>query len=258
MVRSPIAQSCATCAYAMKTLSSPIRVRPPPPCVPRWIVTNSRKTLRWPITRRVSSPLNFRSCGINPIDAKGKTRHPSPSSVVPSITAAAPMSHRAPIRTSAPITAFEPTTVPAPMTAPGATRADGAISGTSSVNPIRRSASATAVSPTAATPRATACSGSRLASVTVRVRRSPGNTCRRNFALSTPRSTARTVGASRSPSNRSSVATWTSDSIIMTPGMVGAPGKCPWKYSSFTVTFLTATSRFPGSCSTTASTSKEG
>ena len=41
-------------------------------------------------------------------------------------------------------------------------------------------------------------------------------------------------------------------------GMMGVPGKCPWKKSSATVTFLTATSRRPGSCSTTASTSTDG
>ena len=39
--------------------------------VPRWMVTNSRKMLRWPMTSRVSSPLNFRSCGTRPIDANG-------------------------------------------------------------------------------------------------------------------------------------------------------------------------------------------
>ena len=36
------------------------------------------------------------------------------------------------------------------------------------------------------------------------------------------------------------VATWASVSIISTPGISGAPGKCPWKKSSLTVTFLTA------------------
>ena len=54
------------------------------------------------------------------------------------------------------------------------------------------------------------------------------------------------------------VATCASVSIIRTPGISGAPGKCPWKKSSLTVTFLTATIRRPGSCSVTASTSGDG
>ena len=41
-------------------------------------------------------------------------------------------------------------------------------------------------------------------------------------------------------------------------GISGVPGKWPWKNSSLTVTFLTATSRRPASCSTIASTSVEG
>ena len=53
-------------------------------------------------------------------------------------------------------------------------------------------------------------------------------------------------------------ATCESDSSIMTPGSTGAPGKCPWKNSSLTVTFLTATSRRPASCSVIASTSEDG
>ena len=53
-------------------------------------------------------------------------------------------------------------------------------------------------------------------------------------------------------------ATCDSDSSISTAGMSGAPGKCPWKNSSLTVTFLTATSRRPGSCSVMASTSIDG
>ena len=50
------------------------------------MVTNSRMTLRLPIVRRVSSPPNFRSCGIRPIDASGKISLPSPISVKPSMT----------------------------------------------------------------------------------------------------------------------------------------------------------------------------
>ena len=38
----------------------------------------------------------------------------------------------------------------------------------------------------------------------------------------------------------------------------GAPGKCPWKNSSLTVTFLKTTIRRPGSCSVTESISNDG
>ncbi len=54
------------------------------------------------------------------------------------------------------------------------------------------------------------------------------------------------------------VATCASVSIMSTPGISGAPGKCPWKNSSETVTFLYATTRRPGSCSATTSTSADG
>ena len=39
----------------------PIRVTPPPPAVPRLIVTNSRKILWRPMMSRVRSPLYFKS-----------------------------------------------------------------------------------------------------------------------------------------------------------------------------------------------------
>ena len=47
-VADPTAQSCATWTWAMKRLSEPMLVTPPPPAVPRWIVANSRKMLRSP------------------------------------------------------------------------------------------------------------------------------------------------------------------------------------------------------------------
>ena len=59
-----------------------------------------------------------------------------------------------------------------------------------------------------------------------------------------PRAARRTGPGCR---HSSSVATCVSDSIISTPGMSGVPGKWPWKNSSLTVTFLTATMRRPGS-----------
>ncbi len=49
-------------------------------------------------------------------------------------------------------------------------------------------------------------------------------------------------------SSSSTVDACASASIISTPGIVGRPGKCPWKNSSLTVTFLAATTRRPGSC----------
>jgi hypothetical protein len=54
------------------------------------------------------------------------------------------------------------------------------------------------------------------------------------------------------------VAAWTNDSIISTAGISGVPGKCPWKNSSLTVTFLIATTRRPASCSRMVSTSSDG
>ena len=45
----------------MKKQSLPILVSPPPLSVPRLIVTNSRKTLRSPISSRVGSPTTARS-----------------------------------------------------------------------------------------------------------------------------------------------------------------------------------------------------
>ena len=80
---------------------------------------------RSPISRCVSSPLNFRSCGIRPIDANGKISVSSPISVNPSTTADAPMRHRRPSFTCSPITAFGPTIVPAPISAPFMTTAVG-------------------------------------------------------------------------------------------------------------------------------------
>ena len=102
----------------MNTLRSPITVAPPPPAVPRCTVTNSRNTLRLPIDSVVFSPLNFRSCGIRPIEANGNTSVPSPIVVQPSITAFAPTLHSGPSVTCGPITAFGPMVLPSPISAP--------------------------------------------------------------------------------------------------------------------------------------------
>ena len=95
-------------------------------------------------------------------------------------------------------------------------------------------------------------------SVTSSRSRSPGTTLRRNLASLTPRSDTRAVAGAAARSRTSAAATWVSASIISTAGISGEPGKCPWKNSSLTVTFLTATSRLPGSCSVTASISSDG
>jgi hypothetical protein len=47
-------------------------------------------------------------------------------------------------------------------------------------------------------------------------------------------------------------------SRISTPGMIGRPGKWPWKCGSFAETFFSATMRLPGSISFTRSIIKTG
>ena len=81
------------------------------------MVTNSRNTLRSPITSCVRSPLNLRSCGVSPIEANGKITLPSPIWVQPSMTADAPILQSRPIVTCSPMTACGPTVVPAPIIA---------------------------------------------------------------------------------------------------------------------------------------------
>jgi len=51
---------------------------------------------------------------------------------------------------------------------------------------------------------------------------------------------------------------WAIASITSTPGMMGVPGKWPWKKGSFMVTFLMATNRLAGSNSTTLSINRNG
>ena len=63
----------------------PILVNPPPPFVPGFIVTYSLILLLLPITRFVFSPLNFKSCGSFPIEAKGYMVFFSPIFVFPKI-----------------------------------------------------------------------------------------------------------------------------------------------------------------------------
>ena len=172
-------------------------VSPPPPAVPRWMVTNSRITFRSPIVTRVGSPPNFRSCGTSPIEVIGKIWLPSPISVTPSIT------HDAPIRQSRPIVhALADRDVGADHRAGADRRADGwtiAVGWMSAVarlpaptgsSPITSSASAATLPLMLATAFARAIDSRRGPIVTSSVSRSPGTTGSRNFALSTPRSQA--------------------------------------------------------------------
>src|SRR5580693_10328049 len=87
----------------MSKLSSPISVTSPPPCVPRWIVTNSRILFRLPIRVDARSPLYFRSCDATPTVEYGKKTLSSPICVMPSTYTCAINWVRAPIWTSAPI-----------------------------------------------------------------------------------------------------------------------------------------------------------
>src|ERR1700722_11969510 len=111
----------------MNRPSEPMLVSPRPLAVPRFMVQNSRNTLRSPIVSCVGSPLYFLSCGAPPIDANGKIWLSSPMRVGPSITACAPTVVRAPMITSGPITAKGPTVTPSPSCAREATTACASI-----------------------------------------------------------------------------------------------------------------------------------
>ena len=56
----------------------------------------------------------------------------------------------------------------------------------------------------------------------------------------------------------STPAAWARASTISTPGMIGRPGKCPWKKGSLMVTALIAVMRSSGTKSWTRSTSSIG
>src|SRR5512140_211507 len=95
--------------------------------------------------------------------------------------------------------------------------------------------------------------------ITVISRRSwsPGTTGRRNLQLSIPvkyaiRFPPPIALSARIPPVCARAST------IRTPGMIGCPGKCPWKNGSLIVTFLMPTILFPGSNSTIRSTSRNG
>src|SRR5271169_368260 len=109
----------------MMSVWLPTRVRPPPPGVPRLMVTYSRITLWSPISSRVGSPLYFRSCGSIPIAAKGKIRLWSPMRVGPPITTCETSSQSSPISTPAPTVQYGPMRQDAGILAAGSTIAVG-------------------------------------------------------------------------------------------------------------------------------------
>src|SRR5690242_8850059 len=109
----------------MKRQLDPMRVTPPPPTVPRLMVTYSRNVFLSPISRVVGSPRYLRSCGTPPMDENGKKRLPLPIVVCPEITACEWTWLPGPIRTCAPITAYGPTSQDGSSCAPGSTTAVG-------------------------------------------------------------------------------------------------------------------------------------
>src|SRR6267154_2010449 len=121
-------QSCATWEYAMKRLSLPIRVTPPPCVVPRLTVENSRKWLASPTTSSVRSPLNFRSCGSPPTEQNESNKFLQPIRAGPRTTACASSTQSSPSSTSSPTTANAPMRTPLPTRAFGETIARGSTS----------------------------------------------------------------------------------------------------------------------------------
>src|SRR5215472_1174502 len=87
---------------------------------------------------------------------------------------------------------------------------------------------------------------------------SPGVTGRRNFARSIPVNTTSLCSRSGVSLMMMMPPACAIASTTNTPGMIGYPGKCPWKNGSLMVTFLMATSRLVGSNSMILSISKNG
>src|SRR5580698_8583985 len=107
----------------MSRLSLPMRVTPLSCVVPRFTVTDSRNTLRSPISRRVGSPLYFLSCGASPSEANWNILLSRPIRVGPLITACGPIQVPEPMTTSAPITENGPISTSAATCACGETTA---------------------------------------------------------------------------------------------------------------------------------------
>src|SRR5713226_7030870 len=87
---------------------------------------------------------------------------------------------------------------------------------------------------------------------------SPGTTGRRKRAPSTATKYKSLRSRSGTSCNRSKPPVCAIDSMISTPGIIGWPGKCPWKCDSLMVTFFTPTMRFRRSISRMASTIRKG
>src|SRR5690606_16316307 len=102
-----------------------MRVMPPPLPVPRLTVTNSRNTLRSPITSSVRSPANFLSCGSPPTATWPMKRFSRPMRVGPLKLQCGPIWQPSPISTSGPTTVKAPTLTPAPRRAAGSITAVG-------------------------------------------------------------------------------------------------------------------------------------
>ena len=237
-----------------------MRVRPPPPAVPGWMVTNSRTMLRSPISRRVGSPRYFRSWGARPIEQNGKRWHSGPIVVSPSMTT---WESRTVPRPDPHLGAHDAVGAHAHARAqhrPGATRAVGSTCGCGQGRPPGAAGSPP---PRGARPRGPrpgcgraprAGGGGAPRGGAGRRARPAGGTWRRR---SRPRGSRAGRGPAASWSSQMPAA-WARLSMSSTPGITGAPGKWPSKNSSEPVTFLMATSRPAGSCSSTRSTRTKG
>src|SRR5439155_8717426 len=120
------------------------------------------------------------------------------------------------------------------------------------------SASATSWLPTYASPRIFEVAPLSLRSVSSKRSWSPGVTGRRKRAPSMPmKYTSFSVGSSTEcRSRRPPICAMAS--MIRTAGMIGWPGKCPWKKGSLMVTFLMPSIRRPSSRRVMRSTSRKG
>src|SRR5579864_1663351 len=107
-VELPTRQSWATWEYAMKRLSFPIRVTPPPPAVPRLTVQNSRNRLPSPMMSSVCSPPNFRSWGSPPTEQNESKTFLRPMRAGPRTMACGSRMHSSPSSTPSPTTANAP------------------------------------------------------------------------------------------------------------------------------------------------------
>src|ERR1700739_4429744 len=103
----------------------PTRVLPPPPAVPREMVTDSRMVLSSPRVAPVGSPLYLRSWGATPTQAKEKKRLRAPTVRCPSRTTCETSSQSSPRTTLEPMVEYGPTVQDSGTTAVGATIAVG-------------------------------------------------------------------------------------------------------------------------------------